>query len=414
MRVVHVHSSYANVGGAERYLFSTLPRLHELGVSNAVLYARHYGTERPGDWPVLHAPALEPGLPEAQRRRDLVRAVRELRPDVLLLHAVADPRVVEWLADEAFLAQFVHGHHPISCPGDSKFLWAKRDVCHRAVGPFCIVAPWLQRCSTLHPARHLALYAMGRRYMSSAAAHVGLFVVASRYMQEELLVNGFPSDRIAVAPPGTEVTYAKAREPERSPDGRPIVLFAGRVTRHKGADLLVRSMQTVATPSLLVIAGDGTGMDAVREEARSLPGRHSIVFPGLLEPDALDAWYQGASVVVVPSVWGEPFGLVGIEAMARERPVVGFDRGAIGEWLDHGVTGLLVSGGDVRALGEAIDSLLGDPELAARMGRAGRERVLAEYTVARHAERLLAGLTAATAPATSTGQTPRVSGSERR
>jgi glycosyltransferase involved in cell wall biosynthesis len=396
MRIVHVHSSYANVGGAERYLFSTLPCLRDLGVSNAVLYARQYGGERAGDWPIVHAPALEGGASDAERRRDLLRAVSELRPDVILLHGVGDPRVVEWLSEAAFLAHFVHSHFPIACPGDSKFLWTERTICTRPVGPFCMVAPWLQRCSTLQPVRHLTSYAQGRRYMRAAAANIGLYVVASRYMRDELLLNGFAADRIAIAPPGTEVTIPHAREAERSPDGRPIVLFAGRVTRHKGTDLLVRSMEHVATPAHLVVAGGGNGVDAVREEGRSLPSRHTMAITGLLEPDALDAWYEGAAVVVVPSMWGEPFGLVGIEAMARERPVVGFDRGAIGEWLDHGTTGLLVPGGDVRALGEAIDSLLVDPSKAQRMGRAGRDRVLAEYTAARHAERLLAALRAAT------------------
>ncbi len=83
-------------------------------------------------------------------------------------------------------------------------------------------------------------------------------------------------------------------------------------------------------------------------------------------------------MIVVPSVLPEPFGL---EAMTYSRPVVASNVGGIPEWLADGVTGTLVDQGDPAALARAIARLIDDPALAARYGRAGRERALEAFSV---------------------------------
>ena len=72
--------------------------------------------------------------------------------------------------------------------------------------------------------------------------------------------------------------------------------------------------------------------------------------------------------------------MVGIEAMARARPVVAFDTGGIPDWLRHGETGLLAEPGDIRSLASRIQVLLDDPELAARMGSAACRDVAGRFT----------------------------------
>jgi glycosyltransferase involved in cell wall biosynthesis len=223
-----------------------------------------------------------------------------------------------------------------------------------------------------------------------------MFVVASRYMRSELLLNDYPDDRIVVVPPGTD-DPAELVAPEISPlsDERPVVLFAGRLTRHKGVDLLVEALHHVRTPAHLVIAGGGPEGHGVNEAGQRLPARHSFTMTGSLDPGFLHEWYGRARLVVVPSMWGEPFGLVGIEAMAHARPVVAFDRGGVRQWLDEGVTGLAVRGGDVAALGVAIERLLSNHALAAALGAGARERFLTDFTARGHAERLCAVLATA-------------------
>src|SRR4029077_4396641 len=102
-----------------------------------------------------------------------------------------------------------------------------------------------------------------------------------------------------------------------------------------------------------------------------------------------------ASVVALPSVWPEPFGLVGIEGFAAGRPAVATATGGLGDWLADGISGLLVPPGDHRALARALDELLSDTERQDRMGAAGRSYTLANFSPERHMQELLRGYTLA-------------------
>ena len=95
-----------------------------------------------------------------------------------------------------------------------------------------------------------------------------------------------------------------------------------------------------------------------------------------------------AKLVVVPSRWPEPFGMIGLEAMHYGRPVVAFRVGGIPDWLEHGVTGLLAPEQDTRALAQAIDQLLADPQLCAKFGAAAQSCVREKFSFDRYLDRL--------------------------
>ena len=93
--------------------------------------------------------------------------------------------------------------------------------------------------------------------------------------------------------------------------------------------------------------------------------------------------------MVVPSIWPEPFGLVGIEALAAGRPVVASATGGIVDWLQDGVNGLAVAPGSPRALASALNELLADPARQQTMGAAGKRMVAERFTPERHVSALL-------------------------
>jgi glycosyltransferase involved in cell wall biosynthesis len=162
---------------------------------------------------------------------------------------------------------------------------------------------------------------------------------------------------VRVIPSGVDVPDEVAEEAEP-----PEVLFAGRLSPEKGILELVEA----ANGMTLVVAGDGPLRDRV-------PGAL-----GFVPHHALGSLYERAAVVAVPS-HREGFGVVCAEAMAYGRPVVA---GAVGGLLDlvaDGETGLLVPPRDVPALREALERLIGDPELRRRMGEAARERVRTRF-----------------------------------
>jgi glycosyltransferase involved in cell wall biosynthesis len=149
-----------------------------------------------------------------------------------------------------------------------------------------------------------------------------------------------------------------------------------------------------------VICGEGRRLSDMRRLAEDLGIGERIRFAGWLDPDPLAEEFANASLVVMPSLWPEPFGLVGIEALAAGRPAVASATGGIVDWLDDGVAGLRVPPGDELALAAALNELLADPEKQKTMGMAGRRVVADRFSPASH----LTALTSAYASARSSWQ----------
>jgi glycosyltransferase involved in cell wall biosynthesis len=127
----------------------------------------------------------------------------------------------------------------------------------------------------------------------------------------------------------------------------------------------------------------------LRVHANRLGISERVSFAGWLNGRALDTEFERASVVVVPSRWPEPFGIVGIEAMAHRRPVVAFRVGGIPEWLSDGTAGFAVAPFDTGKFSERLQWLLAHPAEAAAMGIEGRVRVERDFVAAAHLSRLV-------------------------
>ncbi|MGW7041789.1 glycogen synthase [Streptomyces avermitilis] len=167
---------------------------------------------------------------------------------------------------------------------------------------------------------------------------------------------------------------------------RPFVLFVGRITRQKGVPQLLRAVRDIdASAQVVLCAGapdtpeiDREFRDLFQELSRVRAGVHWI--PQMLpRPDVIQLLTH-AAVFVCPSVY-EPLGIVNLEAMACGTAVVASRVGGIPEVVDDGRTGVLVPVDDdfEASLAHALDSVLGDPEAARRMGEAGRERAVREF-----------------------------------
>ena len=200
------------------------------------------------------------------------------------------------------------------------------------------------------------------------------------------MASGYPAAQVHCLPYFTVPPPA----PPPPPGAARTILFSGRLVREKGLHVLLAALARVPPPWRLLVAGDG--MD--RPRAERIAGRLGVAgrvsFLGWLDRAAVARCHAEAAVVAVPSLWPEPFGIVGLEAMAYARPVVAFGVGGVPEWLADGETGHLVEPRDVTALADRIAALLADPVRAAAMGAAGRVRVEREFSAAAHVDRLLA------------------------
>jgi starch synthase len=166
---------------------------------------------------------------------------------------------------------------------------------------------------------------------------------------------------------------------------RPYVVFLGRVTRQKGVSVLLSAApQFRPDAQVVLLAGPaetpelGAEVDALLEQLRA--ARTGVFWiPEMIPRESVIQLLTHAAVFVCPSVY-EPLGIVNLESMACETPVVASAVGGIPEVVDDGRTGLLVPPSDPKALADAVNRLLDEPGLAAEMGRAGRQRAIAEFS----------------------------------
>jgi glycosyltransferase involved in cell wall biosynthesis len=157
------------------------------------------------------------------------------------------------------------------------------------------------------------------------------------------------------------------------------LLFVGKLTPQKGFPQLLDALARMKRRPLVDIVV-GTGSDA--DEGRALAGAAGVAeqlqWHPLLEQAELAELYRRATALVMPAV-EEGLGLVAVEALMSETPVVAFDSGGVGDSVLHQRTGLLVPTGDSAALAAALDELLSRPDQGAALGRAGREFVLPRF-----------------------------------
>jgi glycosyltransferase involved in cell wall biosynthesis len=157
----------------------------------------------------------------------------------------------------------------------------------------------------------------------------------------------------------------------------PVLAFQGRLVTTKGVRLLfeaARILRQQGQPFELLIIGDGPERGSLENFARETQLDAQVRFAGRLDGAELEAALGQSSVVVVPSLGGEVFGLVVAENMLRALPVLASDLGAFVEVL--GDAGLTFRNGDASALAATISRLLDDPSQAVRLGQRARERAL--------------------------------------
>ncbi|MBK7780537.1 MAG: glycosyltransferase [Ardenticatenia bacterium] len=188
---------------------------------------------------------------------------------------------------------------------------------------------------------------------------------------------------------------ADAFRPPTEPDARlnsgrrdPLVIgYAGRLVAAKGVDLLLQAVALSSRPWRLAVVGVGPEEATLRRLAAELGLADRLDLRPWLPSTDMPGFYQGIDVLVLPSrttpSWKEQFGRVLIEAMASGAVCVGSDSGEIPEVI--GDAGLIFPEGDAGALADALRRLE-DPVLRARLAQAGRQRVLAQYTMRHVAE----------------------------
>jgi FkbM family methyltransferase len=371
------------VGGVETYLRALVPRLAARGHQVGVL------AETPAAGPDGEILAGGADVPTWLASGHPTDRLADWRPDVVYAHGLADPGLEAALADRYPTALFAHNYHGTCVSGTKCHARPGYQTCRRALGPGCLGAYFPRRCGGRNPLTMLRLYDTQRRRRVNLARYHAV-LVASRHMAEEYRRHGIPDDRLAIVPLFPADVDPDSDPPApRNPTDR--VLFVGRITRLKGLDHLVAALPAAAAALgrrlTLVVAGDGPDRPAA--EAACAQAGVPAEFLGWVGAARRTAEMRAADILAVPSVWPEPFGLVGIEAGCVGLPAVGYALGGIPDWLTPGRSGEAAPGDrpDPRELAAALVRAITDPDYWQRL-RHGAWDVARGFTPDAHLERL--------------------------
>lgn len=179
----------------------------------------------------------------------------------------------------------------------------------------------------------------------------------------------------------TQVDGRSVRRKYTIPQNHALVLFAGRMTRQKGPDLLVEAAPDVLREhprTQFVFAGDGDLRGGLENRTAKLGISARTRFVGYRNGNDLVNLFKSANLVCVPSR-NEPFGIVILEAWGARKPVVATRSGGPSEFVRHKETGMMVSDGR-EAISAGVGALLGDPNDGKRIGRNGRREAESQFS----------------------------------
>jgi glycosyltransferase involved in cell wall biosynthesis len=409
MRIVVSNTFSRSCGGIERYLSLLIPALGEAGHELAFLCE-------------LDSPAGSPRISSLDTtwcisEIGLTNAISEVGawcPDLIYTNGISDPQFERMILEAAPAVHFAHDYFATCISGRKAFGFPATRVCSRPFGRQCLVNYFPRRCGGLSPITMWENYFRCRDRLELMPRY-RCILVASEAMRLEYLRNGFRPDQVetllypvagaglapidcdhetiplgAVGPGNSAQEIAPGYSPSH-------LFFAGRMVTAKGGDILLAALSRVAAklsrPLILTMAGDGPARPDWEQHARNLAAHYpsiNVKFIGWQDEAALRALFEACHLLVVPSIWPEPFGLIGPEAGIAGLPAVGFDVGGIREWLHDGINGFLASGDPPTSVGlaDAITKCLRDPSSYKRLRRGARAEAM-KFTTTRHMQRLV-------------------------
>jgi glycosyltransferase involved in cell wall biosynthesis len=387
VRVLVATHSAEILGGTESYLSEVLPLLAESGFDVGLVTEVQTQQARS-----LRAPEKRWNwtITGAGQARALIDT---WLPDVVMQNGMSDSSLEGALIERVPGVLFAHSYYGTCVSGTKRFAQPRLKACHRRFGVACLGLYLPRRCGGLSPAKALQRFTLQRRRLLLSEGY-RCIIVASEAMRQEYLRHEVVEERLRVLPYFVAADVdGRGNAPTQRRDRHGPVLMISRLVPEKGARQLIEaaaSAQSVLGWRLrLMFAGTGS-----IEPLRQLAQRRCVTanFLGWVSVEKRLQLITEASLLAVPSVWPEPFGIVGIEGGIQGLPAVGFATGGIVDWLVDGESGVSAPGETPRA-SDLAAALIRALESEARYQTlcTGAARNAKRFTASRH----LSGLSAA-------------------
>ena len=300
------------------------------------------------------------------------RILNDMKPDLVRIHLVSEyPSQVYKAVLDYNPIQILHGPN-LFCATSWGNIRRDGSNCELGIGIKC----YLRGCVPFH---YYLLYTnLRRRYWKYLKDSVSLYQCPSNFIKKKAEGVGLnPTIHIPNCVDYEYINIDQARH-----QGDPTILFVGNISEPKGVmylpDMLMKIKKNIKNVKL-VICGNGRLMDKIKKEFRKRNLQDNVIFNGFLENIKLINEYKKAHVLVIPSIWAETCGIVGLEALACGIPVVATKVGGIPEWLKDGETGFIVPPRNADILAEKVVELLKNRDMRIFFGEKGRKYIMENY-----------------------------------
>ena len=376
MKVLMVHNAYGKFSGEEAVV-RDIKSVLKFYDHDVISFERN--SAELNDMKFGAVSAFFSGLYNPFSRSKFRKLLEAERPDIIHIHnlfPLISPSILPVTKKSGIPVIMTVHNYRLDCPNG--LYYSKGEICERCHGGkeyWCV----LRNCEKNHlKSLGYALRNWVARKQRAYLNNVSVYACLTEFQKQKLVSAGYPAKRLSIIPNMVQLPETKVMN-----DAKSYVGFVGRMSKEKGVSVLVESAK-LCEDIPFTAAG---GYDTLPNLENQIPSNFKLL--GHCNPSELDAVYQSASFIVLPSVWYEGFPTVLVEAMLHGKAIICSDIGGLPEIVDDGVTGLLFKPGDADDLAEKIRYLWEQPDLCAKMGQAGRNKALSEYSTEKYYERLM-------------------------
>jgi glycosyltransferase involved in cell wall biosynthesis len=370
------------VGGTEKYLQTIIPALMKRGHQVALVYERAYD---PAGETIDDLEVSESWCLAELSLKDLIGHVTDWKPEIIYSQGLENMHLEDALLNTFPTVLFGHGYYGTCGTGSKCHTFPRTQPCDRRFGPACVLLHYPRRCGGLNPWQSWRTFR--RQYQRyRRLSDYKCVIVASTHMYREFQLHGVGSGKLhLVLLPAAEGQLSPPLPKPKIPQDQ--ILLIGRLTTAKGGHYLIpairQASERLKRSLTLIVAGDGPERRNLEGLALRLNVR--VNFTGWL--DAARKWdlLNSIDLLAVPSLWPEPFGLVGLEAGVLGVPGVAYAVGGITEWLIPGRSGEVAPGNPptVNGLADAIVRALAEPDHYADLC-VGARQVSQRFSLSEH------------------------------
>lgn len=382
MRIAHVNKYYYGRGGADQYMISLMKLLESRGHVTAP-FSMHHPKNMDTPWKDFFVSEMDTASDSTSVLRKISYARRvfwsreayqkaglffdTFRPDILHVHNIytqLSPSVLKAAKERGIpVVMTVHDYHLLSA---NYSYWSGDDALPlRPLGLFETARTRSIKDSFL-ATLIMELIVRAQRLLGLYDRRIDRYLVGSKFLEDVMVQGGYSQKKIMRVP-----LFGRLNCSDVVREDKGYALYFGRLEFYKGVQVLLDAVKKRANIRVK-IAGTGSYDRGLRRKAQNM--KH-VEFLGYLEGADLCRTIKEATVVVMPSLVSETFGLSVLEAQSLGVPVVVSDRGALPELVEHGVTGTVVPANNPVALQAELEKYMYNADFVNEMGGRAEKRV---------------------------------------